>query len=492
MTTSTTRRRIAAALTAAALSTGFASAAVAGPPPPAALPAAATAALPEAATAALPQAALPGAAPAGPAVAAPRKADRQAARQAAKQAAQQAAQQAASKAASKAAREADVPCPRPKVTLPTGRPARPKPPADDPVLRAVGGDALATSGLVVPSGSARPPAVTATSWLVADLDTGEVLGGCGPHVYGTPASVQKLLLAATVMPKLDAKRTATITQGDVDIEPGSSAVGLVRGGKYSVSTLWLGLLLNSGNDAANTLARLGGGAGGVSVTVAAMNAEAKRLGALQTHAVTPSGLDGPGQFTSAYDLALIARVCFDRADFRRYALTRSASMPAQKALRKGGFQFQNENELIYNYPGALGGKTGFTRLARHSYVGAAQRGGRRLVVTLLGAEAQPLRGWQQGAALLDWGFALPKDASVGRLVEPEGADDAPVAGGSAAPVPAAPVQPAPAAARKAAPRGVLSFAAAGAVALVLAGAPLLLLITQRRRKRVRRRPRTSL
>jgi serine-type D-Ala-D-Ala carboxypeptidase (penicillin-binding protein 5/6) len=172
-----------------------------------------------------------------------------------------------------------VPCPKPDVKPPAGRPPRPKPPADDPVLRAVGGDALATDGLVTPAGVAKPPAVTATSWLVADLGSGEVLGGCGPHVYGTPASVQKLLLAATVMPKLDPAATTTITQGDVTIEPGSSAVGLVRGGRYSVATLWTGLLLNSGNDAANTLARLAGGAGGVPATVAAMNAEAKKLGA---------------------------------------------------------------------------------------------------------------------------------------------------------------------------------------------------------------------
>jgi D-alanyl-D-alanine carboxypeptidase (penicillin-binding protein 5/6) len=359
------------------------------------------------------------------------------------------------------------------------------------VLRAVGGDALATDGLVVPAGAPKPPALTATSWMVADLDTGEVLGGCGPHAYATPASVQKLLLAATALPKLDPAQTTTVTEGDLDIEPGSSAVGLVRGGKYSVSTLWLGLILNSGNDAANALARLAGGTGGVAATVAEMNATAKRLGAFQTHAVTPSGLDGPGQFTSAYDLALIARACFARADFRRYALTRSARMPAQKALKKGGFQFQNENKLIYNYPGALGGKTGFTQLARHSYVGAAERDGRRLVATLLGAEARPLRGWQQGAELLDWGFALPKGASVGKLVEPDGKDQEGTANVADAPAPAPaddrPVTPT--AARDAPPR-LLSFGAAAMVALVLAVTPLLLLLTQRRRQRIRRRARS--
>ncbi|WP_189078850.1 D-alanyl-D-alanine carboxypeptidase family protein [Mangrovihabitans endophyticus] len=392
-----------------------------------------------------------------------------------------------------------VPCPKPDVKPPPGRPARPVPPPDDPALRAVGGDALSTDGLVVPSGSPAPPALTATSWLVADLDTGEVLGGCGPHVYGTPASVQKLLLVATVMPKLDPDATVTVTRADLDIEPGSSAVGLVAGGKYPVSTLWLGLLLNSGNDAANALARVGGDTdgGGVAATVAAMNDTAKHLGAFQTHAVTPSGLDGPGQFTSAYDLALIARVCFDRSDFRKYALTRTANMPAQKKPKTGGFQFQNENRLIDNYKGALGGKTGFTQLARHSYVGAAERDGRRLVATLLGAEAQPLRGWQQGAALLDWGFSLPRDASVGKLVDPQAAQPlASADGGAAAPAPA-PARSADGvsttAARDDAPPRLLSLGAAAAVAVILAATPLLLLLTQRRRRRrVRRRPRTAL
>lgn len=359
------------------------------------------------------------------------------------------------------------------------------------MLRAVGGDALATDGLVVPAGAKKPPALTATSWLVADLDTGEVLGGCGPHAYGTPASVQKLLLAATVIDELDPRKTVTITAGDLDIEPGSSAVGLLVGGRYTIATIWLGLLLNSGNEAANALARLGGGKQGVPGTVAAMNAEAKRLGAYQTHAVTPSGLDGPGQFTSAYDLALIARACFGHADFRKYELTENTQIPAQKHLKKGGFQIQNENRLVSSYDGAIGGKTGFTDLARHSFVGAAKRGDRRLVVTLLGAESRPLRGWEQGAALLDWGFSLPADASVGKLVEPDGKDAAGTASGaSAAPPPPAPASnPAPQAARPAPGNSALTLATAASVAVVLAATPLLLLLTQRRRKRVRARAR---
>ncbi|WP_067503162.1 D-alanyl-D-alanine carboxypeptidase family protein [Actinoplanes sp. TFC3] len=441
------------------------------------------------ALAALSAAALAVGALSGPAAAAPPPASRHAA---ALQSAGHAAAplQEGATAGKAAARKAEVPCPKPDVQPPAGRPARPTPPKDDPVLRAVGGDDLNTNGLVVPAGAKQPPALTATSWLVADLDTGEVLGACGPHVYGTPASVQKLLLAATVMDKLDAKKTITVTDADLNIEPGSSAVGLLKGGRYTIATLWLGLLLQSGNEAANALARLGGGAGGVPGTVAAMNAKAKELGAYQTHAVTPSGLDGPGQFTSAYDLALIARDVLAKPDFRKYALTRNTQIPAQKQLKKGGFQIQNENKLIFTYPGALGGKTGFTKLARHSYVGAAQRGGRRLVATLLGAEAAPLRGWQQGAALLDWGFAQPKDASVGKLVAPDGKDATGTAtAASDAPAAASPdaTKPAPAAAQPAAgPRFPLAVAAV--VAVVLAAAPLLLLLTQRRR-RLRRRTR---
>ncbi|KWV30514.1 D-alanyl-D-alanine carboxypeptidase family protein [Micromonospora rifamycinica] len=298
------------------------------------------------------------------------------------------------------------------------RPPRPVPPRADPAARTVGGPALATRAQVRPTGTRVPPAVQATSWLVADLDSGDVLGGCGPHEYGTPASVQKLLLAATVLPTLDPRQVVTLTAGDLDIEPGSSAVGFAEGGRYRIETLWLGLLLKSGNEAANALARLGGGPDGLPGGLQAMNAHARHLGALQTHAVTPSGLDGPGQFTSAYDLALIARACFADATFRRYDTTREVTIPAQPALGEKAFPIENDNQLLYRYPGALGGKTGYTDLARHTYVGAAERGGRRLVVTLLGAEVVDKRGWEQGAALLDWGFGVPRGAAVGRLVNP--------------------------------------------------------------------------
>jgi serine-type D-Ala-D-Ala carboxypeptidase (penicillin-binding protein 5/6) len=381
-----------------------------------------------------------------------------------------------------APRTAVTPTPAPAMPCPVARVKRtpiPSPvPRRDAATPVLGGERLATRGLTLPDGAPRPPKViSATSWVVADLDTGEVLGACGPHEYGAPASVQKLLLAATVMPHLDPDRVVKVTAGDMRFEPGSSAVGLLRGGRYSVRLLWLGLLLNSGNDAANVLARLGGGPRGVPATLEAMNTEARRLGAWDTHADTPSGLDGPTQRTSAYDLALIARACFARPDFRGYVATRRAKVPAQPPRDKHGFQIQNDNRLLYEYPGALGGKNGFTDIARHTFVGAAERGGRRLVVTMLGAEHRPVRTWRQGAALLDWGFAVRPGLSVGRLVRPGDAEL------RAVPPATAPAGDRPAVvAAVTAPSGV---ARTGVVvtALALGAGALSLLLLRRRRSR---------
>ncbi|MDM4719902.1 serine hydrolase [Micromonospora sp. WMMA1363] len=316
----------------------------------------------------------------------------------------------------------EVPCPR--VAPPVPPPATPAPPPVDLAERTVGGDALATAGLAVPPDVPTPPAVTATAWVVADLNGGGVLGGCAPHERRRPASVQKLLLAAALMPDLDPQQVVEVEREDLaDLDPDSSLMGVVEGGRYSIENLWQGVLLVSGNDAANVLARVGGDGrrqGGVD----AMNDEAQRLRANQTHAVTPSGLDAPGQYTSAYDLALIARATFAREDFRRYVETRVATVPAQRG--KPAFEITNNNTLLDRYPGMLGGKTGFlggktgfTALARETYVGVAERDGRRLAVTLLGAETEPLGRMGEAVALLDWGFTLPADVSAGRLVGPE-------------------------------------------------------------------------
>ena len=130
-----------------------------------------------------------------------------------------------------------------------------------------------------------------------------------------------------------------------------------------------------------------------------MNAEAARLQARDTHAVNPSGLDAEGQVSSAYDLALIARAGMAMPDFREYVATQTSSISAPKKKR---IEIYNHNRLLREYDGAIGIKNGYTTAARASFVGAATRGGRTLVVTLM--RADPLV-WHEAAALLDWGFA---------------------------------------------------------------------------------------
>lgn len=304
-----------------------------------------------------------------------------------------------------------APAPGPTAT-PTPEPPLAGPGADGAV---VGGPRLAGRGAVLPPGAPKlPKDLTAHGWLLADLDTGAVLAARDAHGRYPPASTLKMLTALTLLPKLKDRRIL-LTATDSDVNVDGTRVGLVAHGRYTLDVLFQAMLMASGNDAANALARA---AGGTRRTLADMDAEARRLQAFDTHAATPSGLDGPGQLTSAYDLALIARAGLARSDFRKYTAQRRGWIPAQKPKYKR-FEFANGNRLLYEYPGAIGGKNGFTDAARHTFVGAARRGGRRLVVTLMFGEQQPVRMSVQAARLLDWGFALrPALPPVGTLVDP--------------------------------------------------------------------------
>jgi D-alanyl-D-alanine carboxypeptidase (penicillin-binding protein 5/6) len=282
-------------------------------------------------------------------------------------------------------------------------------PASAETPATVGGDLLAARGLVVASGAPQLPATAAASWLVADLDTGEVLATRDPHGRYAPASTLKTLTAATLIPKLDSATMVTPTFDDVNVE--GSKVGLVEQVRYPVSELFTAMLVVSGNDAANALATANGG---LPKTVAEMNAEAQRLQAFDTVARNTSGLDAPGQRSSAYDLALIARAGMQLPLFREYVAIKRSHI---RGRGKSAIAISTHDKLLYNYPGAIGIKNGYTTKARATFVGAATRGGHTLVVTLM--KTNP-RYWPEAAALLDWGFAA-KSAGVppvGHLVDP--------------------------------------------------------------------------
>jgi D-alanyl-D-alanine carboxypeptidase (penicillin-binding protein 5/6) len=307
--------------------------------------------------------------------------------------------------------------------VPTVDPSAPTPTAPYPGLpplgtapdgSTVGGAGLDTRGLVTVAGApALPAGIDARGWLVADAGTGEVLGAQDPHGRYYPASTLKTLTLLTLAPALDHALVIEGTTDDEAIE--GSRVGLVHGGRYSVDLLFRALVMQSGNDAANALAR---SAGGVGVTLEAMNATAARIGAFDTVAGTPSGLDVAGQSSSPYDLALIMRQVIADPYMLAVLQTRTAEIPGVEGLATA-YQIQNQDTLLDSYPGTLAGKTGFTDAARHTFVAAAERDGRRLVVSLMQAERRPVHELQQATLLLDWGFATARDASgVGRLVEP--------------------------------------------------------------------------
>ena len=276
----------------------------------------------------------------------------------------------------------------------------------------VGGIQLGGCGLITTAGApAVPQGISSASWVVADLDSGQVLAAKDPYGRYRPASTLKLFTAAVVLNTLPLNEVVTGTQADADVD--GSRVGVGPGGRYTVRELVLGLLLESGNDAAHALAaRMGGD----TATVQAMNKLAAALGATDTRAVTPSGLDGPGMSTSAYDLALIFRHDIANPTFAQLATTPTVLFPGY--ADKPPFLIANQDRLLTDYPGAIGGKNGFTNDARQTYVGAAQRGGRRLVVTLMAGERLPLAPEQQAAALLDYGFGLARATSVGELAPP--------------------------------------------------------------------------
>ncbi|MEO6822004.1 MAG: D-alanyl-D-alanine carboxypeptidase [Candidatus Nanopelagicales bacterium] len=282
----------------------------------------------------------------------------------------------------------------------------------------VGGPRLGTTGVVVGSGATALPKIDAASWMVVDLTTGDVLAAKAPHLRMRPASTLKTLTSVTLMPQLNPAAIHTVTAAEQAPVYGSR-VGVVVGATYTIDQLWHGLLLPSGNDAAAALAAA---YGGVPKTVAAMNAEAKHLQALDTKVINPSGLDANGQFISAYDMALFAQAALAIPEFVAVSHTISYAFPGKMAApgkARPTYMIYGENRLLnHGYPGVIAGKTGYTTLAHRTFWVAANRGGHTVLVTLMNiGEATETAA----SKLMSWGLAnAGRTGSVGVLVKPLG------------------------------------------------------------------------
>ncbi|WP_407918957.1 D-alanyl-D-alanine carboxypeptidase family protein [Corynebacterium timonense] len=268
-------------------------------------------------------------------------------------------------------------------------------------------------GITAPPGFTIDASVLASAWLIADLDTGEIIAMKDPHGRYRPASIIKVLLALVAIDELPLDRVVTASPESAGQE--GSRVGLVEGGSYSVNDLLHGLLLASGNDAAHALAQE---LGGDEETLAKVNALARRLGMDDTYVASYSGLDAPGMSSSAFDLGLAYREAFAHPVFADIVDTVFYDFPGHEDLP--GFEVWNDNALYHEDPDGIGGKTGYTDDANHTFVGAVNHEGQRLVAVLLDTTADKARPWEQAQHLLHESYAFRGHAGVARL-EPRAA-----------------------------------------------------------------------
>ena len=242
------------------------------------------------------------------------------------------------------------------------------------------------------------------SWLVADADTGAVLAAKAPHARFLPASTLKTLTALTLLPLLDPASTTKArsrTRRSTAARSGSCRACATRS-----TRLFTAMLVVSGNDAADALAEA---AGGIPHTVDLMNAEALHLQAFDTFARTPSGLDAPGESTSAYDLALIARAGLAMPDVPALRVASSAARCPRRTTSTS--RSTRTTGCSRRYRGDIGVKNGYTVEAGATYVGAATRNGHTIIVTLMNA---PPDFWPQAKALLDLGIPRARPRRAGR------------------------------------------------------------------------------
>lgn len=285
----------------------------------------------------------------------------------------------------------------------------------DPLV-SVGGPRLASMGVVtdLPAGVPAPPTLRDVSWVLADLDSGTVVAAKAAHARLLPASTLKALTALTLIPEIPAGRKIVATPADANAD--GTRVGLVPGLPYTAGQLFQALLMASGNDAAYSLSEAGGGR---EATLAAMNEQAAYLGAHDTVAKDPSGLDRPGQTSSAYDLALIGRAALQLKDFRTYVTTKQVDFPGRmdpKTKKRATYKVNNHNKLLYNYDGTIGVKNGYTEAANRTFISAVTRGGKTYLLTeMYGLDSS----WRPQAAMYDWAFTYADKARpVGELVAP--------------------------------------------------------------------------
>jgi D-alanyl-D-alanine carboxypeptidase (penicillin-binding protein 5/6) len=248
-----------------------------------------------------------------------------------------------------------------------------------------------------PSDPNRAPNTRANSVMVLDARSGQILYEKNADQPRPAASTQKLLTALVVAETGYLDRQVTVQPIDTLAEP--VKLNIRPGETYQRIDLLRALLVKSPNDVARCLAR--DNAGSVDAFAEKMNAKAQQLGAVHSHFLNPNGLPIPGQYSTARDLAMIARAAYANPTIRSIVcLPQLVFRYASGRTR----ELENTNKVLKRLPYCNGMKTGYTEAAGHCLIASGSRPGRDIIVVVLGDTKSGV--WADAASLLSWGLWL--------------------------------------------------------------------------------------
>ncbi len=238
------------------------------------------------------------------------------------------------------------------------------------------------------------PEISAKSAVVISADTGEIVFEKNPYQKLSMASTTKIMTSVLALEYGASEQYFTVTDEMVSVE--GSSIGLLPNDMISLKTLVKGMLLESGNDAANSVAHIVGGT--LPDFVALMNYKAKEIGMNFTSFETPSGLDGENHYSTAFDMALLGAYAIKNPAFRQICSSKEQIVYyGNEPYRR---VFTNNNQLLNAYDGAFGIKTGFTKKSGRCLVSAVERDNKTLIAVTLNAPDD----WNDHMKMYDYSF----------------------------------------------------------------------------------------
>ncbi len=245
--------------------------------------------------------------------------------------------------------------------------------------------------------AADPPVVTAKSAILFDANTGRVIFKKNEDEKRAVASTQKLLTAYIVANAGDLSQMVTIKEVDTNCEP--TKLYVRAGQQYSRSQLLNGLLVHSGNDAARALAR--DNAGSVADFAERMNSTMRSLGGYSSNFLNPNGLPADGQYSTARDMARVARAVYRDPVLREIMKQRYYTF---RFTSGKSTTWKNTNRVLRYYSFCNGMKTGYTVKAGHCLISSGSYNGKDVIAVVLGSTKA--RVWEESAALLTYGLGI--------------------------------------------------------------------------------------